>query len=88
MPSENATTKSTTNATPASAAVRSQLTRATRLRFSRHGAAAVNGGDAADRELYANAKRKLATRDWNYGQQSADAKTEVIGEILARARAA
>ncbi len=42
----------------------------------------------ADRELYARAKRKLAARDWKYMQQYADAKTEVVGEIMARALAA
>jgi GrpB-like predicted nucleotidyltransferase (UPF0157 family) len=44
--------------------------------------------DAADRELYAAAKRDLAARDWKYMQQYADAKTSVVREILARARAA
>jgi GrpB-like predicted nucleotidyltransferase (UPF0157 family) len=42
---------------------------------------------AADRELYATAKRELAARDWKYVQQYADAKTAVIHEILARAEA-
>jgi GrpB-like predicted nucleotidyltransferase (UPF0157 family) len=41
--------------------------------------------DAADRDLYARTKRDLAARDWKYMQQYADAKTEVIGEIMARA---
>jgi len=41
--------------------------------------------DAADRDLYARTKRDLATRDWKYMQQYADAKTEVIGEIMVRA---
>jgi GrpB-like predicted nucleotidyltransferase (UPF0157 family) len=41
--------------------------------------------DAADRELYAAAKRQLAARDWRYSQQYADAKTEVVREILERA---
>src|SRR3954468_1207910 len=40
-----------------------------------------------DRELYANAKRELAAREWKYVQNYADAKSEVIHEILARARA-
>ena len=39
----------------------------------------------ADRELYAAAKRELAAKDWKYVQQYADAKTEVVQEILARA---
>jgi GrpB-like predicted nucleotidyltransferase (UPF0157 family) len=43
--------------------------------------------DAADRELYAAAKRELAARDWRHVQQYADAKTEVVREILARAQA-
>jgi GrpB-like predicted nucleotidyltransferase (UPF0157 family) len=41
---------------------------------------------AADRELYAQAKRDLARREWTYVQNYADAKTEVVEEILARAR--
>jgi GrpB-like predicted nucleotidyltransferase (UPF0157 family) len=40
----------------------------------------------ADRELYAAAKRELAARDWKYVQQYADAKTEVVQEILTRAQ--
>jgi GrpB-like predicted nucleotidyltransferase (UPF0157 family) len=42
----------------------------------------------ADRELYMAAKRDLAARDWKYVQQYADAKTAVVGEIMARAEAA
>ena len=42
----------------------------------------------ADRELYLRTKRELATRNWTYGQQYADAKAPVIEEITARARAA
>jgi GrpB-like predicted nucleotidyltransferase (UPF0157 family) len=38
----------------------------------------------ADREHYAAVKRELAARDWTYVQQYADAKTEVVREILAR----
>jgi GrpB-like predicted nucleotidyltransferase (UPF0157 family) len=45
-------------------------------------------GNEADRELYAAAKRELAARDWKYVQQYADAKTEVVQEILARAQEA
>jgi GrpB-like predicted nucleotidyltransferase (UPF0157 family) len=40
-----------------------------------------------DRELYATAKRELAAQDWKHVQQYADAKTEVVREILARAQA-
>ena len=40
-----------------------------------------------DRERYAAAKRDLAARDWTYVQQYADAKTEVITAIVARADA-
>jgi len=40
---------------------------------------------AADRELYAATKRELAARDWKHVQQYADAKAEVVREILARA---
>jgi GrpB-like predicted nucleotidyltransferase (UPF0157 family) len=44
--------------------------------------------NAADRELYAAAKRDLAGRDWKYVQQYADAKTAVVVEIMARAEPA
>jgi GrpB-like predicted nucleotidyltransferase (UPF0157 family) len=44
--------------------------------------------NAADRELYAAAKRELAARDWKYVQQYADAKTAVVLEIMGRAQAA
>jgi GrpB-like predicted nucleotidyltransferase (UPF0157 family) len=40
-----------------------------------------------DRQLYARAKRELAARNWKYVQNYADAKSEVVQEILARARA-
>jgi GrpB-like predicted nucleotidyltransferase (UPF0157 family) len=40
--------------------------------------------DAADRELYAAAKRELAARKWRYTQDYADAKGAVVEEILAR----
>ncbi len=42
---------------------------------------------AADRDLYAALKRDLAAREWKYMQQYADAKTDVIAEIMARALA-
>ena len=38
-----------------------------------------------DRDLYARTKRELATRQWTYIQQYADAKTDVVRGILARA---
>jgi GrpB-like predicted nucleotidyltransferase (UPF0157 family) len=38
-----------------------------------------------DRELYAHAKRKLAAREWKYVQNYADAKSDVVEEILSRA---
>lgn len=41
-----------------------------------------------ERDLYAATKRELAQRTWKYIQQYADAKTAVIDEIIARARAA
>ncbi len=41
----------------------------------------------ADRELYAQTKRELAQKNWAYVQNYADAKTEVVRAILARARA-
>lgn len=43
--------------------------------------------DAADRELYAAAKRRLAQRKWNDMNDYADAKTGVIRDVLTRARA-
>jgi GrpB-like predicted nucleotidyltransferase (UPF0157 family) len=44
--------------------------------------------NASDRELYATARRALAARDWKYVQQYADAKSDVVREIMARAEAA
>ena len=43
--------------------------------------------DAADRDLYAATKRRLAAREWDDMNEYAEAKTEVIAGILARARA-
>lgn len=43
--------------------------------------------NADERELYAATKRELASRDWKYVQQYADAKSDVVREILARAGA-
>jgi len=40
----------------------------------------------ADRGLYARTKRELAQRSWKYVQNYADAKSEVVEEIIARAR--
>lgn len=40
---------------------------------------------AADRELYAGIKLALASQDWKYTQNYANAKTAVIEEILSRA---
>jgi GrpB-like predicted nucleotidyltransferase (UPF0157 family) len=42
-------------------------------------------GHVGDRELYVRTKRELAARDWGSVQQY-DAKTAVIGAILARAQ--
>ena len=39
-----------------------------------------------DRQLYERTKRELASRDWKYMQNYADAKTVVVEEILARAQ--
>lgn len=39
----------------------------------------------ADREIYESRKRELAARNWTYIQNYADAKTDVIEEIIARA---
>jgi GrpB-like predicted nucleotidyltransferase (UPF0157 family) len=38
-----------------------------------------------DRELYERTKRELASREWQYVQHYADAKTEVVEAIIARA---
>jgi GrpB-like predicted nucleotidyltransferase (UPF0157 family) len=38
-----------------------------------------------DRELYLRTKRELVTRNWEYVQNYADAKSEVVEEIAARA---
>ena len=43
--------------------------------------------NAADRDLYVRTKRELASRPWTYMQQYADAKTEIVKEIMARAEA-
>jgi GrpB-like predicted nucleotidyltransferase (UPF0157 family) len=40
-----------------------------------------------DRELYARTKRELAAQKWKYVQNYADAKSEIVQEILARAGA-
>jgi GrpB-like predicted nucleotidyltransferase (UPF0157 family) len=41
--------------------------------------------DAGDRALYQRTKEELAARQWRYVQEYADAKTEVIEAIVARA---
>ena len=41
--------------------------------------------DPADRDRYAQAKRELAARDWKYMQQYADAKSDVVADIMSRA---
>jgi GrpB protein len=41
--------------------------------------------DASDRQLYESTKRNLAKQSWAYVQNYADAKTDVINEIMARA---
>ena len=41
--------------------------------------------DAADRDLYEQTKQELAGRHWRYMQDYADAKGEVIEQIIARA---
>ena len=43
--------------------------------------------NAADRDLYACSKLALAQKEWEHVQNYADAKTVVIEDILARARA-
>jgi GrpB-like predicted nucleotidyltransferase (UPF0157 family) len=39
----------------------------------------------ADRELYDRTKRELAAKEWKYVQNYADAKSEVVKDILSRA---
>ena len=39
----------------------------------------------ADQELYERTKRELAAREWKYVQNYADAKSEIVREILERA---
>ena len=41
----------------------------------------------ADRELYERTKRELAQKEWKYVQHYADAKSDVVEQIIARARA-
>jgi GrpB-like predicted nucleotidyltransferase (UPF0157 family) len=41
--------------------------------------------DDRDRDLYEQKKRELAQRTWKYTQHYADAKTEIVEQILARA---
>ncbi len=41
-----------------------------------------------DRALYERTKRDLAQQDWKYTQNYADAKTEIVEEIIARAKKA
>lgn len=43
--------------------------------------------DPTDRDLYARTKRRLASQHWTYVQNYADAKSDVIEAIIARARA-
>ena len=43
--------------------------------------------DPAERQLYEQTKRQLARRTWKYVQDYADAKSQVIEAIIARARA-
>jgi GrpB-like predicted nucleotidyltransferase (UPF0157 family) len=42
--------------------------------------------DATDRQLYEDTKRELMTREWSDMNAYADAKTDVIEQIKARAR--
>jgi GrpB-like predicted nucleotidyltransferase (UPF0157 family) len=42
--------------------------------------------DASDRDLYLRMKRELAAQTWRYTQHYADAKADVVHEILGRAR--
>jgi GrpB-like predicted nucleotidyltransferase (UPF0157 family) len=44
-------------------------------------------GHDDDRQLYERTKRELAARNWKYVQHYADAKTDVVAEIMGRALA-
>lgn len=44
--------------------------------------------NAGDRERYERVKRELSQRDWKYVQQYADAKSDVVAEIMVRAEGA
>lgn len=44
--------------------------------------------DDAERSLYEKTKRELAARDWEYVQNYADAKSDVVDEIIARSESA
>jgi GrpB-like predicted nucleotidyltransferase (UPF0157 family) len=41
--------------------------------------------DEADRRLYEEAKRRLAAQRWRYVQHYANAKSDVVEEIMSRA---
>jgi GrpB-like predicted nucleotidyltransferase (UPF0157 family) len=41
--------------------------------------------NAADRDRYQKVKQELAARTWKYTQHYADAKTDIVQEILERA---
>ena len=43
--------------------------------------------DAADRGLYEQEKRRLAAKHWRHTQHYADAKSDVVEAIIARALA-
>lgn len=43
--------------------------------------------DSRDRELYERTKRELARREWSFLQDYADAKSQVVEEIIARVNA-
>ena len=38
-----------------------------------------------DRELYARTKRELGAQEWKYVQNYADAKSDVVADIMSRA---
>jgi GrpB-like predicted nucleotidyltransferase (UPF0157 family) len=50
------------------------------LRFRDH----LRASDS-DRDLYSRTKQELAARQWKYVQEYADAKTDVVEQIIARA---
>lgn len=63
------------------------LLQITRLSPVRHAFISNSSSEEGDRDLYARTKRDLATKDWPSMDHYAEAKTETIEGIIARAAA-